>query len=207
MTFWISSLLFWMATCYMALSFIEYFLHGTFMHQKTWFARNSKFMEEVLYEHNFFHHGKCFNAQHFDDREGECLEINLRLRLIFGQVASFWLWGGLIFTGFLHGVDTRLGQFLVMGGAMFSLSLLAHHQAWNMIHLQMHTSPEKRASWFRNSSLCLWLARYHFMHHTHPRVNFCIVCPGADWLMGTYSVPKQDDVDNMQKHGFYLVTV
>ncbi|MBX9573869.1 MAG: hypothetical protein K2X77_33550 [Candidatus Obscuribacterales bacterium] len=206
MAFWISSLLFWSVLCYVGLSFIEYFLHGTFMHQPNWLSEKSPFMKEVLDEHRQFHHADCFPAKHFDDREGECLEVNIRLRLLFGQVASSWIWGNLFLAAYRLGLDSRGGQFLAMGGVMFMLSLLAHHQAWNMIHVQMHTSPEKRASWFKNSSLCLWLARYHYMHHAHPKVNFCIVCPGADWLMGTYSQPSELDVKNMQKHGFYPLT-
>lgn len=205
MAFMISSLLFWSVVCYIGLSFIEFFLHGTFMHLPTWWSRNFAYMKEVLDEHRSFHHGECFNASHFDDKEGECLEVNIRLRLLFGQVASCWVWGSLFFGAYLFGLQSHGGKFLAMGGVMFMLSLLAHHQAWNMIHLQMHTNPEKRAGWFKNSSLCLWLARYHYMHHAHPKVNFCIVCPGADWLMGTYAVPSPADVNNMQKHGFYLL--
>ena len=94
-----------------------------------------------------------------------------------------------------------LGQLFAIGGVVFMLSLAAHHHAWNLVHRQMHTKASARAGWFRRSRICLWLAQYHYMHHSYPKVNFCIVCPLADWVMGTYKAPEEKDLAEMQKHG------
>ena len=204
--FWISSILFWFAVCYVGLSFIEFFMHGTLMHQPTWLSRTFFYFQDVLDEHRSFHHAECFPGKRFDEAKGDCLDKNIRLRRFFGQMASSWIWGSMFLTAYLLGFGTRAGQFVALGGVMFMISLFAHHQAWNMIHLQMHIGSTERAAWFKNSALCLWLARYHYMHHAHPKVNFCIVCPGADWLMGTYKAPDERDVTNMKKLGFYLAS-
>ena len=203
-SFYVATVLFWLAISYVGLSFIEFILHGTLMHQPTWLTRNSAYFKEILDEHRSFHHGECFPGQKFDEAEGDCLELNIKLRPFYGQAVAVVFWGPMFALACVFDLTTSVGQFFAIGGVTFMLSLLAHHLTWNLIHIQMHTPEKERASWFKNSSLCLWLARYHYMHHAHPRVNFCIVCPGADWLMGTFKAPAPRDIEDMHKHGFFL---
>ncbi len=204
MFFWIGITAFWFAVSYVIISFIEFFAHGVLMHKPTVLSRRMPFFKGVLDRHRHFHHGECFPGTHFDESEGDCLEVNIKLPVFEGQVASFWIWGPLLLLALFFGFSSIIGMVFGLGAVIFMLSLFLHHNAWNLIHIQMHTQPEKRAKWFNRSSLCLWLARNHFLHHAYPKVNFCIVCPLADWLMGTYKKPGAKDVIEMRKHGFYL---
>ncbi|MBX9724024.1 MAG: hypothetical protein K2X81_21640, partial [Candidatus Obscuribacterales bacterium] len=112
--------------------------------------------------------------------------------------------GPLTLAAYILDFSSRAGQVPLLGAIVFVIALMTHHSAWNLIHIQMHTANEKRANWFKHSRLCLWLARNHFMHHAYPRVNFCIVCPLADWIMGTYKAPQAKDIEEMKKHGFFI---
>ncbi len=202
--FWTMVILLWLLLVYTIISFIEFVSHGVFMHKPTWLSKNSKFFKTTLDEHRTFHHGECFPGRHFDEAEGDCLKINIHLRVLWGQLASFWMWAPLFFAAYLCGFSTTAGTCLTIGAVTFMIGLMVHHLTWNLIHVQMHTGKEKRSRWFANSQLCLFLARYHYMHHVYPRVNFCVVVPLADWLMGTYKEPGPKDIADLKKHGFYL---
>lgn len=203
LSFWIATTLVWVLISYVIISFIEFFAHGVLMHKPTFLAKRFPFFKNVLDSHRHFHHGECFPGTHFDEAEGDCLEINIKLGVAEGQLLSFWIWGPLFLTALFFGLSSVVGKVLVLGALVFMLSLFAHHCIWNLIHIQMHTKDSERAKWFKQSRLCLWLARNHFMHHAYPRVNFCIVCPLADWLMGTYKAPQPKDIAEMRKHGFF----
>ncbi len=200
--FWAVVFIASLAFSYVLISFIEWISHGVFMHKPTWFSKRFKFFNETLHEHRTFHHGECFPGRHFDEAEGDCLTVNIHLRILFGQLAASWAWAPLFIAAYCCGIATTVGLSLCVVGVTFMVSLAVHHVTWNFIHVQMHTNRDKRARWFAKSSLCLYLARYHYMHHVYPRVNFCVVTPLADWIMGTYKAPSEKDIEDMKKHGF-----
>jgi len=200
--FWLAATLGWLAFSYVVISFVEFLAHGVFMHKPTWLSKRFGLFEQVLHLHRTFHHGECFPGRHFDEHEGDCLEKNIRFDFLQGQVMSCWVWIPLFLAAQHYGLSSTAGAFCALGGVTMMASVFVHHCIWNLVHRQMHSQPAKRASWFKNSRVCLWLARYHFMHHAYPKVNFCVVCPGADWIMGTYKAPSAKDVEEMQKHGF-----
>lgn len=202
--FWTVVVTCWLALSYVLISFIEWVSHGVFMHRPTWFSSHSKFFAETLHEHRTFHHGECFPGRHFDESEGDCLTINIHLRVLWGQFASAWMWAPLFVAAYFCGFTSTAGIALTVGALIFMVSLFIHHMTWNFIHVQMHTDKSKRAAWFANSRVCLYLARYHYMHHVYPRVNFCVVTPLADWLMGTFKPAGEKDIADMKKHGFFI---
>jgi hypothetical protein len=203
--FWTAVTISWIAISYVVISFIEFVSHGVFMHKPTWLSANSKFFKETLDEHRTFHHGHCFPGRHFDEADDhDCVTINIHLRVFFGQLASCWMWGPLFVAAFLLGFGSTAGKILILGGFTFMLLLMLHHITWNFIHVQMHKTRESRDQWFATSKLCLYLARYHYIHHVYPRSNFCVVCPLADWLMGTFRTANEKDIADLKQRGFFL---
>lgn len=67
---------------------------------------------------------------------------------------------------------------------LLSYSLLTmgviHFFMFNRIHFGMHLRHRLPQNGFINH-----LTWNHMMHHNHPTKFFCVVMPGADWLMGT----------------------
>lgn len=218
----------WFCICYVLISFIEWIIHGEFMHDKrvALFFRTPRatdvfagleggrlsgvsnlwrrgmewlyvYFEDIWREHNEFHHAECFTARKMDNPDSDaCFEKNLRLRIGFGQVGSFFIWMPLYAGAFLCWKLGLVGlaSFLATGGILFQVMLFLHHCAWNVIHLQMHTKFEKRMWLFQASRTWRWLARNHCVHHRRRVVNHCIVFPLADWIMGTY-MPATDPKD------------
>jgi hypothetical protein len=81
-------------------------------------------------------------------------------------------------------------KILLLSGACYALMSLVewalHGWAWGPIHREMHF-PEGR--WFSGLRLFRFWRSYHKTHHDHPGRNFNVLCPGADWLFGTYKSP------------------
>ncbi|MBX9690136.1 MAG: hypothetical protein K2X27_25720 [Candidatus Obscuribacterales bacterium] len=185
----LSDVFFWLCLTYLILSLIEFVSHGVLMHQPTWLSRHFKYFQDTLDEHRSFHHAECFPGRKMDQGEGDCLKINIKLRPGLSIFGSCWIWGPLLY-------------FSPLGACIFVLGFLAHNLAWNLVHVQMHTKLPKRARWFQRSRLCLFLARYHYMHHIYPRKNHNVVCPLIDWVMRTYQSPSEKDLEAMKALGF-----
>lgn len=191
---WILWTLFWLAFSYVVISLSEYFSHRYLMHRPTWLSRTFKFFRLTLEEHRDYHHGTCFSGRKFTaGAEDECLVINIDIKPIYGLLASCFIWIPLLFVS-LH------------GAVVFVLLVLLHNSAWGVIHRQMHKPPAERAHWFKRSRLCLWLARYHCLHHIYPRCNHSVLFVLPDALFGTLRKPTAKDVATMTELGLYKET-
>lgn len=76
-------------------------------------------------------------------------------------------------------VELLTGVPVTVGGV---LATLAGLQAFNSWHLMMHV-PTGR--WFEKTRVFKFLERHHRLHHADTRVNYNVVFPLADLLLGT----------------------
>lgn len=188
---WVLTTLFWAVFSYIVLSLFEYVAHRFPMHRASWLTRKFKFFRQHLEEHRDYHHGECFSGRNFTQgAEGRCLVINIDINPFIGLLAASVVWIPLLFVS-LHGAIV----FVIIG--------LVHNLSWGFIHKQMHTPPEKRSRWFKNSALLLWLARYHCVHHIYPGANFSVMFVLPDFIFGTYRAPSAKDVATMIALGLY----
>jgi hypothetical protein len=169
----------------------EWLGHAILMHQPTWLSRNFKYFRDTLDEHVKYHHGHCYPGRKFDDgAEDECLLINIDLKPLTGVIASAYIWVPMLW-------------FFPVCSIVFVLMVIAHHTVWGVVHRQMHTKRHERAAWFRNSPLCLAMARFHCLHHIYPRKNHSIIFIMWDHIFGTVQTPSEKDVQTMRDLGLY----
>lgn len=76
-------------------------------------------------------------------------------------------------------VELLAGVPVTVGGVFATLAGL---QAFNSWHRMMHTP---RGGWFERTRLFKYLCQHHKTHHADTRVNYNVVFPLADWLLGT----------------------
>jgi hypothetical protein len=62
------------------------------------------------------------------------------------------------------------------------LALIGYFTAYEYLHWCMH-NPSNRA--LEGALLFQYIDRNHKLHHGQPRINFNVVFPLADWLLGT----------------------
>ena len=70
---------------------------------------------------------------------------------------------------------------------------LFYFWAYNYVHTCFHVPNDR---WFEKTGLYQFLDLYHQIHHAWGqewggRANICLVCPLADWIMGTMFLPKK----------------
>ena len=71
----------------------------------------------------------------------------------------------------------------------FTMSLviaILYYIAFESLHQLEHMDDKPAVRWIRNSRIFKWLNTHHEIHHSAWNVNFNLVCPLADLLMGTY---------------------
>lgn len=181
----------WGGFSYVVISLFEYVSHRYPMHRSSWLSRKFKFFQKHLREHRDYHHGECFSGRKFTQGpEDQCLVINIDINPFVGLFASSIVWIPLLLLS-LH------------GAIVFVVVALIHNLSWGFIHKQMHTPVDRRAKWFRNSRLCLWLARYHCVHHIYPGANFSVMFVLPDFIFGTYRAPSAKDIASMRALGLY----
>lgn len=93
-------------------------------------------------------------------------------------ITSFmpWIWIGLI------PVYYQLYKFCGVIGLGVGLSTLTYLIAYEILHESMH-EPD---NWiFRNHWWFLWLIEHHRRHHCQPNINYNVVFPFADLILGT----------------------
>lgn len=181
-----------LALGYVAISFLERWIHRNFMHRdrylRIFFKPDDQIYKFIYLAHAQAHHRwyyKIFNYE--PDEYGRW--CNLRLYLWHGAVLSSPLWGGLCFYSPACGITLLLMAF-------------THTLLWNAIHVEMHVPSDR---FWRHWSAFRFLNRYHFMHHRYPGKNFNIVCPLADHLLGSYMKPGESDLQAMQELGLLTV--
>lgn len=182
------ALLCWLLASLLVMSFVEHFVHKHLMHRRrlpAWLYRLVPFLDKVAHQHAKLHHRRYYRRFDFEpDPHGRHLDIHLDLWLGMALAAPVGL--GLCAFG------------CVLGGAVFFLTVVAHHLVWNLVHEEMHI-PTGR--WFARTRAYRFLARYHEQHHRYAGRNFNVVLPFADYLLGAHMPVSALDERRMKQLG------
>lgn len=169
------------------ISFIEYFVHRWIMHRRRlpdFVYRCIPFLNKTYEQHNFLHHRKYYEEFNYEpDPYGRDIDIELDVRL--GAFLAFIVCIPIWFISSTFAI-------------VFFFTLIAHHLIWNVVHSEMH---RPKYTWFSNTRIYKFLAKYHWMHHTYPGKNYNVVFPFADYVMGAYIKPNDRDNAEMRKIG------
>lgn len=154
---------------YIWTSIIEWGTHRWVMHRHTLSSR-------IFREHAIEHHRDWFPTCEATPEETPQSRINLRFE---GRTLFWFMAASLPITAFAV-VGTWLNAVLPLAWAALVWWI------WSEIHDEMHFP---RARWFARIPLFHFWHRWHCEHHRRQRKNFGIVCIGADFLLGTASMP------------------
>lgn len=177
------------------MSFMEYFLHGHVMHRKVFpdfVYKRAKFIETFLHNHVVLHHGKYFKQFNHepDERASAHLLISYRTVILGLLVALPFM---ALYTVYVSIVPPLI---------FISIAFL-HRFIWNTIHTEMH---HPVYPYWSKWEVYKFLARYHYLHHnTHRKngnVNYNVVLPIADYVMGKVGTPTEEQRDEMRKFGY-----
>ena len=186
-----SSLVLWMLVSIVLLSFVERFVHRVLMHRRILPAvlyRSLAFLDDYQQAHAVLHHRTYYRRFDFEpDPVGR--EIDLRL----GPYTAVRLYAG------VFPMVLALAMVDLLGAAVFSVVAVAHMYSWGLIHREMHV-PTSRI--LNRLTAYRFLARYHYLHHRYPRLNFNLLNPLADFLLGTVARPMPCDIREMLRLGY-----
>jgi hypothetical protein len=177
----ILSIIFWLAIGYTIGTLTEWYIHKYHMHKNS----GVKYLQPWMYEHHAVIHHPAFKNDFRISNPKEHNEIGIYLPTLQVLIPATPLLG-------LFGWVTGLW----IGAICLWCMLAAHMILWSIIHRTMHSTEQK---WFRRMKLYRYLATYHMMHHLYPNKNYNVVCPGADWLFGTYKSPSKKDWERIEK--------
>lgn len=164
--------LLWLVCSYVFLSLVEYVAHRWPMHSKK-LAGRIPALWPTFERHAVLHHGRWYRT--FDDEPDVAAKhINLTMSPVFNVVGLSPFWG-------LAYLVSPLGAAVMVG------AIAAHAVIWSVIHTEMHQPGDR---WFARLPLYRFLRDYHRGHHERPATNYNVVCPGADWVFGTYRRPE-----------------
>jgi hypothetical protein len=178
------------------MSFVEYYLHGYVLHQRSLPAWVYRLFPEVgaqHYEHAILHHETYFKTFNYEpDPVGRSLPQNISLKT--AVVGAFLLSPLMAVIFFLTGIVPLL-VFIVVG--------LLYVGAWNLIHIEMH---QPKHPWWSKLAPYRMLARYHYLHHDLHRQrihrNINLVLPFADFILGTHATATAHEEEEMRRFGY-----
>lgn len=179
------------------LSFVEHIVHGYVMHRRVFpefVYSHIRLLSMHLSDHVVLHHNTYFKI--FNNEPDE---VGKRLNM---TISYFTVMLGLIaFSPFLLLLTYYVS---VIPMIVFVAVMLMHRYLWNTIHREMH-QPEY-PTWSKWAPY-RYLARYHYLHHQHhhggEHVNFNIVLPFADFVMGKAFVrPTAEEREEMKRFGY-----
>ncbi|MCE7872937.1 hypothetical protein DYH09_21505 [bacterium CPR1] len=157
----------WFTFSLLLASFLEWFIHKYFMHTTLW-------LPVAVERHAVKHHAERRAPGKFIAAEDELEEYHL-----FETSAMPMVWMlhfpvfGLVYLGW--GPWASFG--CALGTALYMV-------AYEMLHWSIHC-PDK--FWFRNSAWFRFLSEHHRRHHHRSRINYNVVLPLADLVLGTLS--------------------
>jgi sterol desaturase/sphingolipid hydroxylase (fatty acid hydroxylase superfamily) len=181
--FWPLHLVASASAAYVLISLVEYLTHRHLMHRPGWAARlHSRVLRQVFRDHAIVHHRRYYAIfNHEADAHGRTLNLTVKPSTGLAIVAPFCLAA--------YAIDP-------LTGALLLVATIMHTFAWSAVHTAMHLDAQ---GGFARTSLFLYLKRYHYLHHRHPRRNFNALLPMWDWLLGTLAEPGKADRIEMAK--------
>lgn len=161
----VSLLLSFLATCLYA-SFLEWFVHRVGMHTE-------KLSKWAFKRHAIQHHSERRSLKAFyADTRYEVLASSAVPILWIAHFPLYWAVGALVNWWAAAGV---------------ALAALLYTTAYEVLHFFIHTP---RNYWFQRTRLFHFYCEYHRIHHHRARWNYNVVCPLADWVLGTLSMEE-----------------
>ena len=155
-------------------SFFEWGIHGLLMH-KGW---GGKYLDQNHHEHDY-PQGSYQNTNH-------------------GPNVHLPIWAGLPTVGIMSTIGCLISYLTGHWEIVWSVATISflYFLAYNYFHTCFHV-PKNRL--FEKTKLYGYLNRAHRIHHTYETewkkpVNVCLVCPLADWVMGTGFQSKKHNV-------------
>lgn len=161
----------WFCVFFLACSFLEWFIHKEFMHSR-------RFLHEPYRRHAVEHHkerqapGKFFAKAH-ELKKYHWYETSFMWKL--------WLLLLPVYAAVYYLAGPPVGWGI-------GLATLCYMLAYEFIHWTEHC-PE--GSWMQHQRWFLWLTEHHRWHHKYPKINFNVVLPLADMVLGTYDHSKE----------------
>lgn len=177
-------------------SFFEWWVHKNIMHNPN--TRFQSFYLNHKHHHDEFKHDKSYHKQH---NVGE--EIIHMIKWSWAIIGTgsvpyilFYLTSRFVF-------DFReVGEIVLMTGVLFSIT---YYIVYEYNHYCMHLPKGRR---LETTGPFEWQNANHLLHHFRRMNNFNVVCPIADWWMGTLitQAPRRFDqpgapVPNVQPRG------
>lgn len=162
-----------LAGLYVLISALEYFPHRWVMHSQQLARRvQSPRLAEEWERHGALHHGQYYPPGRFTG----CLDRAARFVSIdtgpaFMLASTWWLW-------------LPLAIWCPWLGVPLALALAAHGVVWSLVHREMHR-PARR--WVSQTLLFRFWCAYHEAHHERPGMNFNVLLPLFDHLLGTHA--------------------
>ena len=178
------------------MSFVEYFIHGFFMHQKllpAFMYRLIPPFENAFLEHSTLHHDTYFKQFNYEPNPvGRNLNMYIQpMTTIGGLLACLPFM--ILFALYVSFIPPLI----------FFIVFMLHNFMWNIIHPEMH---QPRHPFWSRWAIYKFLARHHYLHHTlhgqHIHRHNNIILPIADFILGQNVVPNEEQRSEMKKFGY-----
>jgi hypothetical protein len=159
----------WLVLAYVITSAYEHFGHRFMMHGRV--AGLVEYFEKHVLHHVRFAPFRKYRTA--DDPAGQWVGVDLGAPMMF--FASAIIWG-------------PVALFVSKTGAIVLATFFSlHGEAWTWFHREIHYP---RGRWFARVPVVRayfrFVLRYHGRHHQRQSVNFTVLCPLMDQVMGKF---------------------
>jgi len=149
-------------------SFAEWFVHRVGMH--TEYLSKWAFRRHAIQHHAQRRSVKTFYAGEHDPEPYVIWDSSSVPLLWVAHFPLYWVVWTFVNPAASVGVAIGAGMYVA---------------AYEWMHFMIH---HPRHYWFQRSRLWEWYCEYHRLHHHRARWNYNVVCPLADWVLGTISM-------------------
>ena len=139
--------------------------------------------------HHILYHHKYFFQDKHREHHSEYPPKNYQNSEHGPNVNLPW-WAGAIVVGLLTLPGFLVSYFTGYWAIVYVVAATStfYFLAYNYVHTCYHVPNGKR--WFEKTKLYKRMDRYHHVHHARDEeyerlINICVLCPLADWVMGT----------------------
>lgn len=165
------------------LSFFEWYLHKNIMHKPFLGFFTYAFNAHAKVHHHMYKADHTYQTDDLEKAE---------------KIPMAW-WNGPVLILFTLAIDIAIPIVLYylaqhnhapswMWKTYVASTVLAsvlYFATYEYIHWCMHLPEEKKERMIQRSSIFRWLNGHHLLHHLYMHKNFNVVCPLADWCLGT----------------------
>ncbi len=160
---------------FIACNFLEWLVHGKFMHGEM----PTEYLQKLaahLFQNKHREHHLEYPPRNYQNSE-------------HGQNVNLPWWAGALIVGGLTFPGMLISYFSGHWAISWCVAITStfYFLAYNYVHTCYHV-PAGR--WLERTRFYNFMNYYHWKHHAREKewgtlVNICLVCPLADWIMGT----------------------